>query len=203
MRKIFVTGIGTDVGKTVVSAVLVQALKADYWKPVQTGIEYDSDTEHVKKLVTNPTSVFHQEAYALKLAVSPHAAAKAESVQINLENIHLPETNNILIIEGAGGLLVPLNEKDFVIDLIPKFNAEVVLVIQNYLGSINHSLLSIEALKNRKVNILGIIISGVENPLSEEIIFKQSGLKLLGRIHREGNITSETIKKYEAEFSTI
>ena len=203
MRNIFVAGIGTDVGKTVVSAVLTQALKADYWKPIQTGAEFDNDTERVKKLVTNNSSVFHPEAYCFKASMSPHAAAKAENLRINLENIKLPQTKNTLIIEGAGGLFVPLNEKHFVIDLIKKFNAETILVVQNYLGSINHTMLSIEALKSRNINILGIIISGIENVLSEEIIFQQSGLKLLGRIHKEGNITSDTIKKYEAEFSTI
>ncbi len=203
MRNIFVTGIGTDVGKTVVSAVLTQALKADYWKPIQTGTEFDNDTERIKKLVPNTSSVFHPEAYCFKASMSPHAAAKAESANIDFENILPPQTNNTLIIEGAGGLFVPLNEKYFVIDLIKKFNAETILVVQNYLGSINHTLLSVEALKSRNINVLGIIVSGVENAASEEIIFQQSGLKLLGRIHKEGNITSDTIKKYEAEFSTI
>ncbi|MFI5140952.1 MAG: dethiobiotin synthase [Bacteroidia bacterium] len=203
MRKIFVTGIGTDVGKTVVSAVLMQALKADYWKPIQTGTEYDNDTVRVKKLVTNSSSVFHKEAYALKALIAPYAAAKAENIRIDLENIHLPETNNTLIIEGAGGLFVPLNEKDFVIDLITKFDAETILVVQNYLGSINHTLLSIEALKSRNIKLLGIIISGVENVLSEETILQQSRLKILGRIYKEGSITSDVIKKYETEFSTI
>ena len=203
MRKIFVTGIGTDVGKTVVSAVLTQALKADYWKPIQTGTEYDNDTERVKKLVTNSSSVFHKEAYALKASIAPYAAAKAENIRIDLENIQLPQTNNTLIIEGAGGLFVPLNEKDFVIDLITKFAAETVLVVQNYLGSINHTLLSIEALKSRNIKLLGIIISGVENVSSEEIILQQSGLKILGRLHKEGSITAEIIKKYETEFSTL
>lgn len=203
MRKIFVTGIGTDVGKTVVSAVLTQALKADYWKPIQTGTEYDIDTDRVKKLVTNESSVFHKEAYALKLSAAPYAAAKAENTRVDLNQIELPQTNNTLIIEGAGGLLVPLNEKDFVIDLISKFDAETILVVQNYLGSINHTLLSIEALKSRNIKILGIIISGVENAMSEEVILRQSGLKLLGRIHKEGSITADTIKKYETEFSTI
>src|ERR1700752_3235259 len=201
MRKIFVTGIGTDVGKTVVSAVLTQALKADYWKPIQTGTEYDNDTERVKKLVTNPSSVFHKEAYALKASVAPYAAAKAENIRIDLENIRLPETNNTLIIEGAGGLFVPLNEKDFVIDLITKFDAETILVVQNYLGSINHTLLSIEALKSRNIHVLGIIISGIENQMSEKIILQHSGLPLLGRMHREANITPEIIRKYEAQFS--
>ena len=203
MRKIFVTGIGTDVGKTVVSAILTQALKADYWKPIQTGTEFDNDTERVKKLVSNTSSVFHPEAYRLKASLSPHAAAKAENTKIDLAEINIPETTHTLIIEGAGGLLVPLNEKYFVIDLIKKMNAETILVVQNYLGSINHTLLSIEALKSRNINILGIIISGVENVLSEEIIFRHSGLKLLGRVHKETNVIPDIIKKYEAEFSHI
>ncbi len=203
MRKIFVTGIGTGVGKTIVSAVLTQALKADYWKPIQTGTELDNDTERVKKLVTNPSSVFHKEAYSLKAGIAPHAAAKAENIHIELENFHIPETNNTLVIEGAGGLFVPLNEKDFIIDLIQKLDTEVVLVVQNYLGSINHTLLSIDALKNRNIKLLGIIISGIENKLSEEVILQHSGVKLLGRVHKEVHINADTIKKYETEFSTI
>jgi dethiobiotin synthetase len=203
MRKIFVTGIGTGVGKTVVSAVLVQALKADYWKPIQTGMEFGTDSERIKKLTNIEKSVFHPERYCFKAPIAPHASAKAENIHIDFESINLPETNNMLIIEGAGGLLVPLNEKYFIIDLINKFDAEVILVVQNYLGNINHTLLSIEALKNRNVNILGIIISGLENKSSEEIILDYSKLKLLGRIYREANITLEVIKKYEVQFSTI
>jgi dethiobiotin synthetase len=203
MRKIFVAGIGTDIGKTVVSAALVQALKADYWKPIQTGIDYDNDTEHVKKLVTNASTVFHKEAYALKASMAPYPAAKAENMRIDMDTIHVPETLHTLIIEGAGGLLVPINKKDLMIDFIKKLDAEVILVVQNYLGSINHTLLSVEALKSRNMRVLGIIISGVENAVSEEVILQHSGLKLLGRIHREAGITPEIIKKYEAEFSSI
>lgn len=203
MRTIFVTGSSTDVGKTVVSAVLTQALKADYWKPIQTGAGYDSDTERVKKLVTNVSTVFHKETYCLKAPIAPYASAKAENISIDLDHIHLPETTNTLIIEGAGGLFVPLNEKHFIIDLIMKFNAETILVVQNYLGSINHTILSIEAMKSRNINILGIIVSGISTVLSEEIILQHSGLKLLGRIQKEASITPEVIKKYEAQFSTI
>ncbi|MHB8260273.1 MAG: dethiobiotin synthase [Bacteroidia bacterium] len=203
MRTIFVTGSSTDVGKTVVSAVLTQALKADYWKPIQTGAGYDSDTERVKKLVTNSSTVFHKEAYCLKAPIAPYASAKAENIHIDLDHIHLPETTNTLIIEGAGGLFVPLNEKHFIIDLIMKFNAETILVVQNYLGSINHTILSIEAMKSRNINILGIIVSGISTVLSEEIILQHSGLKLLGRIQKEASITPEVIQKYEAQFSTI
>ena len=203
MRNIFVTGIGTGVGKTVVSAVLVEALKADYWKPVQTGMEFGTDSERVTKLISNEQSVFHPERYCFKAPIAPHASAKEENTSIDFESINLPQTNNTLIIEGAGGLMVPLNEKYFMIDLITRFNVEAVLVVQNYLGSINHTLLSIEAMKSRNINILGIVVSGTENKASEEIILEHSKLKLLGRIQREGTITPSVINKYAAQFSSI
>ncbi|HET6225481.1 MAG TPA: dethiobiotin synthase, partial [Bacteroidia bacterium] len=143
MKTIFVTGIGTDVGKTIVSAVLVEALKADYWKPVQTGSFFSRDTTEVKRIVSNTKSQFFPESYLLKQPMSPHAAAELEGLEIQIDQIKLPATNNHLIIEGAGGLMVPLNRKYFMIDLIEKFNAEVILVVKNYLGSINHTLLSV------------------------------------------------------------
>lgn len=203
MRKIFVTGIGTDVGKTVVSAVLVEALKADYWKPIQTGNFFSTDTAKLKKWITNTDSVIHPEAYSLKQYMSPHAAAELEGVEIELDNISVPQTNNTLIIEGAGGLMVPLNRKEFMIDMIGKFDAEVVLVIQNYLGSINHSLLSIDAIKKRGFNILGVIFNGPPHQLSYDIIMEYSQLKLLGRIQKESEITPEVISRYAKEFEYL
>jgi dethiobiotin synthetase len=201
MRKIFVTGIGTDVGKTVVSAVLTEALKADYWKPVQTGADFGTDTEKVKRLISNTVSVMHPEAYRFTSAIAPYAASVCEKNPIDFDKINMPQTNNHLIMEGPGGLLVPLTEKHFMIDLIKKFNVETILVVQNYLGSINHSLLSCEYLKSKGVNVLGIIITGTENAASEEIILKHSGLPFLGRIKREVAITPEIVKKY-ADFFT-
>src|ERR1035438_4434649 len=118
MRKIFVTGTGTDVGKTIVSAILVEKLKADYWKPVQAGSLNETDTMRVKELITNSKSSFHSEGYCLSGYMSPHAAANSDGIKINLSKIKLPVTKNHLIIEGAGGLMVPLNEKSLVIDLI-------------------------------------------------------------------------------------
>ncbi len=203
MRKIFITGIGTDVGKTVVSSVLVEALKADYWKPIQTGSFFSTDTAQVLKLVANSESKFHPESYVLKEYMSPHVAAELEGIEISLDKIILPETNNTLIIVGAGGLLVPLNRKEFMIDIIQKFDAEVVLVVQNYLGSINHSLLSIEALKNRGLNILGIIFNGPPHKLSEDIIIDTSGLKLLGHINKENEINKDIISMYSKEFEYL
>lgn len=170
MKPIFVTGIGTGVGKTYVSARLVEKLKADYWKPIQSGDLHHSDTDTVREFVTNPISKFHPEAYRLTQPFSPHKSAALDGIQIDIDQIILPETENLLIIEGAGGLLVPLNEKDLMIDLIQKFNADVILVVMHYLGSINHTLLSIEALKHRGIALKEIIFNGESDEWSEEII---------------------------------
>ena len=116
MRKLFVTGIGTDVGKTIVSAALVEGLQADYWKPVQCGELDNSDTMKVMSLVSNKKSKFHPESYRLNGFMSPHAAAKLESTTISLDSVVIPDTNNTLVIEGAGGLMVPLNDHDMIID---------------------------------------------------------------------------------------
>jgi dethiobiotin synthetase len=203
MRKIFVTGIGTDVGKTLVSSVLVEALKADYWKPVQTGDFFSTDTAKVQKWITNTQTKFHPETYLLKQYMSPHAAAELEGIEINIDDLKLPETNNTLIIEGAGGLMVPLNRKEFMVDMIKKFDAEVVLVTQNYLGSINHSLLSADALKSRGLKVLGIVFNGPPHELSENIILEYSGLKLLGRINKEKELNQEVIARYAKDFEYL
>lgn len=200
MRKIFVTGIGTDVGKTVVSAILTEAFMADYWKPVQTGSFFSTDSAKVQKWISNELSRIHPEAYSLKQYMSPHAAAELEGVHIEMRSISLPQTTNNLIIEGAGGLMVPLNSSEFIIDLISKFEAEAVLVIQNYLGSINHSLLSIDALKHRNIKIMGLVFNGPPHKLSEDIILGYSGIPLLGRVAKEAEITKEVIDRYAKEF---
>lgn len=203
MRRIFVTGIGTDVGKTIASAVLTEALEADYWKPVQSGAIDASDSATVKNLISNSRSVFHKESYLLKEPVSPHQAAELEKTEIHLDNIQIPETENNIVIEGAGGLLVPLNAGNFVIDLITYFNAETVLVVKHYLGSINHTLLSIEALKNRNINIGGIIFCGTANEASEKIILKHHFFPFVGYIEQEAVISPQTILKYKERFSGI
>ena len=182
MRTLFITGIGTDIGKTLVSAILTEKLQADYWKPVQAGSLDHTDTDEVKGLISNSKSKFHPESYRLQTPASPHYAAEKEGIVINLDKIILPKTENTLIIEGAGGIMVPLNEKELVLDLIEKLGAEVVLVSKNYLGSINHTLMSYEVLKNRKLNIAGIVFNGESTPASEDYILKYTGLKCLGRI---------------------
>lgn len=204
MRKIFVTGIGTDIGKTVVSAIIVEALKADYWKPVQTGAFFSSDSDTIRKLISNSVSVIHPEAYSLRDPKSPHEAAANENVRIDPEQILLPvSSNKTLVIEGAGGVMVPLNDRYFIVDLIKKFDAEAVVVTQNYLGSINHSLLTLDALKNRGIKIAGVVFSGSPHLPSEEIILSYSGVKRLAHIAREDKIDKSTILKYAGAFAGI
>ena len=164
----FVTTINTDYGKTFFSAILCEALQADYWKPVQAGLPRDAEV--VKNLISNPVSKIQPETFLLNTPASPHAAAKLDGVSIELEKFKIPETKNNLVIEGAGGCLVPLNDHDFVISLAKKFDAEVILVSQLYLGSINHTLLSADYLKRNKFNVKGIVFNGPSNPESENII---------------------------------
>jgi dethiobiotin synthetase len=196
MRKIFVSGIGTGIGKTLIAALLTERLKADYWKPVQAGNLDDSDTDLVKRLVSNTRSVFHPETFRLTAPMSPHAAAEIDGIKIRLQDFKIPETNNNLIIEGAGGLLVPLSNELFVIDLITYLDAEVVLVSQNYLGSINHTLLSAEALKARNINVTGIIFNGETYPQGEQIILQRTGLRCLARVPQMNDISRESIKLF-------
>ena len=196
MRKIFVTGIGTDVGKTIVAAVITEALQADYWKPVQAGFADGTDSETIRSLISNSKTVIHPEAYKLKMPASPHAAAAAEGITISIKNIKVPQTDNILVIEGAGGLMVPMSEKELVIDLIEELQAEVVVIVRHYLGSINHSLLTLQALKSRKLNVKGIIISGAPNEQSEKAILSFSDYKIIGRIGEEKTFTKAVISGY-------
>lgn len=169
-KPLFVTGIGTDVGKTIVSAILVEKLQADYWKPVQSGDLDNSDTIKVQKLVSNTVSKFHPEAYRLTQPFSPHKSAALDGITIDPAKIVLPQTSNQLIIEGAGGLMVPLNNDFFIIDLIQQLDAEVVLVSRNYLGSINHTLLSLEVLKQKKIKVRTLIFNGEPDEYSQSVI---------------------------------
>ena len=193
---IFIAGIGTDVGKTVISAIFTEALKADYWKPIQAGNLGHTDTDLVKSLVSNSVSKFHSETYKLKMPASPHKSAEAEGILINPENFILPETSNSLIIEGAGGLMVPLAHNYLMLDLIRKLEVEVILVSMNYLGSINHTLLSVEALKNRNIRIRGIVFDGDKDESTENFILDYTERPCILRISKEEKITKEIVKKY-------
>jgi dethiobiotin synthetase len=193
--KLFVTGISTDVGKTIASAIIVEALQADYWKPIQAGDLDNSDSHKIKSYISNDKTVIHENSYKLNTPASPHLAAELDGITINLKKIKEPETQNHLVIEGAGGIFVPINDKDCIIDLIQK-DYKVIIVSRHYLGSINHTLLTIEALKNRKINIAGIIFSGDENKSSESIILNKTGIQCIGRIEQEPCFDKNVIKEY-------
>lgn len=197
--KLFITGIGTDVGKTVASAIVVEALEADYWKPIQSGDLDNSDTDKVKARVSNTKSIFHPNAYALQTPASPHYSAAIEGVTIDLNAIKEPKTKNHLVIEGAGGVFVPLNETNTIIDLIQP-DYKVIVVSRHYLGSINHTLLTIEALKSRNISIAGIIFSGDENQATEHIVLSKSSLPMLGRIENEPYFDENVVKYYAEKF---
>lgn len=197
--KIFITGIGTDVGKTITSAIVTEALEADYWKPIQAGDLENSDNHKVKALISNGSSKFHQNSYKLNTAASPHLAAEIDGITIDLKKISEPIADNHLVIEGAGGILVPLNESDCVIDLIQP-DYKVIVVSRHYLGSINHTLMTIEILKNRNINVVGIIFSGDENQSTETIILNKTGLKCIGRIENEPYFDQNVIKYYADQF---
>ncbi|MDA7716995.1 dethiobiotin synthase [bacterium] len=196
-KKIFITGIGTDVGKTIVSAIVVEALQADYFKPVQAGdLEY-SDTHKVQELVSNSTSKFHDNSYALHTPMSPHAAAEIDNVTIQTDKINIPKVDNNIVIEGAGGILVPLNDKDTILDLIQP-DYKVIVVSRHYLGSINHTLMTIKILKEQGYNV-SVIFNGEENKTTEDIIKKMTGVSILGRIDQEPYFDKVVVAEY-AEF---
>lgn len=192
--KYFVTAIGTDSGKTLVSAILCEALHADYWKPVQAGTPRDADT--VRALLTNTTSVIHPEKYVLQTPASPHAAAKIDGVEINVREFNLPETRRPLVLEGAGGCMVPLNDREVVIDLAIRFAAPIVLVSNYYLGSINHTLLTAELLRQRNLPVKGIVFNGRANPESRRIILHHTNYPVLLEVNHEETINAETVRKY-------
>jgi dethiobiotin synthetase len=194
-KPLFITGIGTGIGKTIVSAILVESLQADYWKPIQSGDLDNSDTLKVKSLVSNTISVFHPEAYQLTQPYSPHKSAAIDGITIDPKNIVIPPTINQLIIEGAGGLMVPLNDDFLMIDLIQQFNAEVILVVKHYLGSINHTLLSLEALKHRNISIKAIIFNGENDKDSESVIKNYAGKVIIKTIPELKELTTTEITR--------
>ena len=201
MKQIFVTGISTEVGKTMAAAIITEALEADYWKPIQAGGLEHTDTDRVKELISNEKSKFHKSSYELKSAMSPHAAAEIDGIDIDRLEIHEPQTENYLVIEGAGGLLVPLNNTDTILDIImPTY--QVVVVSRHYLGSINHTLLTVNWLTNKGYDV-SIIFSGDKNPHTENIILHKTGVSLIGRIDEEDNFDKAVIKEYANRFAPI
>ncbi len=201
MKKFIVTGIGTDIGKTVVSSILAEALKATYWKPVQAGDLDNSDSIKIKKWCSENVQVL-PEAFRLSQPLSPHSAAEIDNVKITASDLVLPKVDGNFILEGAGGIMVPFNQEGLLfVDLIPMWNLPVILVSRHYLGSINHTLLTAEILQNRGAKIEGVIFVGDENKSTESIILSKTKLKLIARIPIAEEITSEFIKDQAKKIS--
>jgi dethiobiotin synthetase len=192
MNNIFVTGIGTGIGKTLISAICVKAFNLPYWKPIQCGDLDTTDAATIKKLV--PESEILLSRYKLQAPLSPHAAARLEKVEINLFDFVCPAGPTI--IEGAGGVLVPINETHFIIDLIPQLQASAIIVVPYYLGSINHTLLTINEIKRRGLKILGLIFNGDENLESKNIILTHHKLPVLLEIPHTKDLNPEIINRY-------
>jgi dethiobiotin synthetase len=189
-----IAGIGTDVGKTVVSAILSEAWSAAYWKPVQAGDLDNSDSIKVRNYCSDEVEVL-AERYCLNTPASPHYAAKVDGIHISMSDFEIPETDKNLIIECAGGLMVPINEEgDLYLDLIKKWNLPLVLVSRNYLGSINHTLLSLEVLKQRNIQVEILVFVGDTNEATESMILSQFPIEKVIRIPMAENVNSEFVR---------
>jgi dethiobiotin synthetase len=192
MKQYVISGIGTEVGKTVVSAIVSEALQATYWKPVQAGELHDTDSHKVERLTSNVCVL--PELFKLNEPLSPHAAAQIDGVELNISSFILPNVATNLVIEGAGGILVPINKNGLLYaDVFQKWELPVIIVSRHYLGSINHSLLTAEVLKNRGIKIAGWIFVGDENKTTESIILKITGIPMIARIPMVDRVTKEFV----------
>lgn len=192
-----VTGIGTDVGKTVVSALLCEALQADYWKPVQSGAKDGTDSATIKALTGHSTRIF-EEVYCLQEPLSPHAAALLEHTHIHSAALRIPKHDRPLIIEGAGGVHVPLNNHHTLLDVMEVWDIPVIVVSKNYLGSINHTLLTLEVMQHRGIPIAGLVFNGAPTPLSESAIAAYSHVPVLGHIPEVEHVDRSFIQSHAA-----
>jgi len=197
--KLFITAIDTNIGKTIVSSVLCKGLGYAYWKPIQCGDLEDSDSKKVKEL--SPETIIYPEKFRLLAPMSPHEAARKEDVDISLKNFSLPQKDK-LVIEGAGGAMVPINYKgDMMADIMKKLNAKVVVVFKNYLGSINHTILTIQHLKSLGLCVIGTIVIGDKVSSSENIIEKVTGVTNLGNLPFEENINSDWVNLHAQQLA--
>ena len=159
----FITGTDTGVGKTFFASILMKKYNFDYWKPIQTGKFTENDTLYIKKKLVIENNRFHKPIYTFKEPLSPHLASRYEKISISIKKIKKPNTIKPLIIEGAGGVLVPLNKKNLIIDLIKKFRLPVIIVSKSILGTINHTLMTLEILKKNKIKVFGVVLNNVKN----------------------------------------
>ncbi|GAA2865621.1 dethiobiotin synthetase [Aminobacter niigataensis] len=202
-QAIVVTGTDTGIGKTVFAAGLTDLLDGTYWKPVQSGIEKETDSQVVARLAQLSPDRVLPEAWRLKEPLSPHRAAELDGVEIDADALILPTTNRPLVVEGAGGLMVPVNRRTFYIDVFARWRAPVVLCARTGLGTINHTLLSIEALRSHAIPLLGIAFIGDEMADTQRTIAEMGKVRVLGRLPRLDQLTPETLAEaMRANFKT-
>lgn len=203
IKGVAIVGIGTDVGKTVVSAIISEALLACYFKPAQAGDLDNSDSMKVERLTSDRVEIA-SEIFRLKTPMAPHGAAKIDGVQMRLSDIQFPVTEKPLVLEGAGGLMVPLNENnETFLDIYKKSGLPVVVVSRHYLGSINHTLLTIDRLKLERLNILGVVYVGEENEVTESIIERNTGVKKLARIPWTEELNADFVKEQSSKLKGL
>jgi dethiobiotin synthetase len=198
-KQFIIAGIGTEIGKTLCAAIVTKALNANYWKPIQAGNLTEGDAHWVQQWV--PGTEVHASTYALQNPLSPHTAAELDGIRIDLNSFQIPETKDNLVVELAGGIMVPLNEKDTNLDLIKRLSMPVILVSKNYLGSINHTLMTYEILNSLNIEIAGIIFNGQTNSSGESFILNHTGLPVLLRVNEEKEINPSVIARYADSFN--
>jgi dethiobiotin synthase len=201
--RFFVTGTDTDVGKTVAAAWLMLQLDGTYWKPVQSGIDGMTDETVIRTLTGLPDGRFTPPTYTLTQPLSPHESARRDDVRIDMDSFRLPATDRPLIVEGAGGLMVPLNEKQFVIDLIAHLDIPAILVTRSGLGTINHTLLSLKALKDKNIPVAGLIINGPLTPHNRQALEEYGNVRIIAEIPRLDVISKETLLAIKPEFDVL
>jgi len=200
-NSIAILGIHTGIGKTISSAVLAEAMGADYWKPVQAGME-ERDAATVRNLLTNGHGRVHEEAIKLSQPMSPHAAAEIDGVEIDFTKFAWPNTDKTLLVETAGGILSPMSSTTTMADFVAYYNLPAILVVQNYLGSINHTLLSIEVLKSRNIKLLGLVINGDANESSEAFIQQYANVPVIARIPHFDKLDNASVASYADTIKT-
>jgi dethiobiotin synthetase len=194
-KAFFVTGTDTGIGKTIVSAMLARGLNATYWKPIQSGLEEETDTECVQRLAELSPDRVIPERYRLTEPLSPHASAELDGVAISLDDFALPEySSKHLIVEGAGGLLVPINDRHMIIDLIQYLKLPVLLVTRSELGTLNHTFMSLEALRSRGIPVMGAIMNGPRNESNRQAIEKYGKVEIIGELEPLEKVTGENLK---------
>ena len=203
MNGFFVTGTDTDVGKTLVSSWLLTQLDASYWKPVQAGVMPETDSLVVRRLAEIEPDRILSEAYVLPEAIAPHEAARRAGIAIDMAKFVPPVSDRLLVVEGAGGLMVPLTDTAYVIDLAAELHLPLILVARSTLGTINHTLLSLEAIRRRGLPLAGVVINGPETPHNRAAIERYGQVEVIAEIPWLDVVNRSTLLTIEPELDLM